>query len=161
MRSGERGFTYLLLLFAVAAMGLTLAGAGQVWQTVAQREREAELLFVGHQFRLAIASYHDNTPGGTKQYPVALDELVEDRRFPTPRRHLRRVYRDPMTAGTDWGLVKVGGRIVAIHSRSPEAALRTVFAPRDAALEGALRYDQWVFGHEATPVPSRAVGAAP
>jgi len=164
MPSGERGFTYLLLLFAVAAMGLTLAGAGQIWQTVAQREREAELLFVGHQFRMAIASYHDSTPGGAKQYPVSLDDLVEDRRFPLPRRHLRRVYRDPMTAGADWRLVKVAGRIVAVHSRSTEAALQTVFGPRDAGMEGATRYDQWVFGNDAAPaapVPSRAAGGAP
>ncbi|PZO12632.1 MAG: hypothetical protein DCF26_18575 [Burkholderiales bacterium] len=51
----QRGFGYLMVLFAIAAMGITLAGAGEVWRTAALREKEAQLLFVGHQFRLALA----------------------------------------------------------------------------------------------------------
>ena len=47
MRTGraapQRGYTYLLLLFVVAALGLVAAEAGVVWQTAAKREREAEL----------------------------------------------------------------------------------------------------------------------
>ncbi len=164
MRIGEGGFTYLLLLFAVAAMGLTLAGAGQVWQTVAQREREEELLFVGHQFQQAIASYYSSTPGSVKQYPASLDELTEDRRFPMPRRHLRKLYRDPMTGGVEWGEVKLAGRIVGVFSLSGSTPLRTVFEPRDAALQGATRYGQWVFGHDAAAAANaaaRAPGTAP
>ena len=41
MRSPSRqaGATYLLMLFAVAALGLGLAGFGTVWSTAAQREQ--------------------------------------------------------------------------------------------------------------------------
>lgn len=152
MRTGElpsvyrqRGMSYLLLLFAVAALGTGLAGTGVVWQQAVQREREAELLQIGQQFRQALASYYLSTPGGAGQYPERLSDLLEDRRYPVPRRHLRRVYHDPMTRSTDWALLRSGGRIVGIHSRSQMAPLRTLHTGPDAAFAGAGSYDQWVF----------------
>ena len=146
---GERGFAYLLVLFALAAMGLLLAGAGQVWHTAVQRDKEAELLFIGNQFRRALASYRLSTPAGASQYPTSLEELVEDWRFPVPRRHLRRLYKDPMDGSLAWGLVKSGDRIVGVHSRVHAPAFRTVFYRRDAAFIDKLHYDEWVFGDDA------------
>jgi type II secretory pathway pseudopilin PulG len=172
MRSGDRltpgtpraagGFTYLLVLFAVAALGLSLAGTGEVWRTVAQREREAELLFIGNQFRQALASYHSQSPDGTPRYPAQLEDLLVDPRLPSQRRHLRRIYRDPMTHSFDWGLVRVGGRIVGVHSLSTSPTLKTAFDERDADLQGAAQYDQWVFRPvAASPAPPPAPGQAP
>jgi type II secretory pathway pseudopilin PulG len=170
MRNGEearirlqrqRGFGYLLVLFAVAALGLGLAGAGQVWKTVVQREKEAQLLFVGNQFRRAIASYYENAPDGVKAFPLQLQDLVEDRRRPNPMRHLRRLYRDPVTDSDQWGLVRSGGRIIGVHSLSTDAPFRkAAFAQRDLQLEGATRYDEWVFGYD-TPSPVPAPAATP
>ncbi len=54
----QRGFTYLVVLFAVALIGLALAGTATVWTTAAKRMREQELLWVGGQFRLAIQRYY-------------------------------------------------------------------------------------------------------
>jgi type II secretory pathway pseudopilin PulG len=145
----QRGFGYLLMLFAVAALGLGLAGAGQVWHTVVQREKEAQLLFIGNQFRLALASYYEHSPDGKKAFPLQLQDLVEDRRWPQPMRHLRRLYLDPMTGGAQWGLVRSGGRIVGVHSLSTEPPFRSGgFAQRDLRLQGAVRYDEWVFGYD-------------
>ena len=53
----ERGFTYLVLLAVVAAMGIVLATAGEVWHMALKREKEQELLFVGDQFRRAFNLY--------------------------------------------------------------------------------------------------------
>lgn len=153
-RFGQRGFGYLLVLFALAAMGLLLASAGQVWHTTAQREKEAELLFIGNQFRQAIGSYYMLTPDAAKQYPVKLEDLLEDNRFPVPRRHLRQLYRDPITGSAQWGLVKAGDHIIGVHSLSTGIPLKTEFQRRDAAFAGASRYDQWVFSPDGT-------GAAP
>lgn len=181
MRSGDtcgqgtgrqRGFGYLLALFALATIGLLLAGAGQVWQVAAQREKEADLLFAGEQFGAAIASYYRAGPDAVKQYPPALDDLLEDRRFSQPKRHLRRLYRDPMTGSHAWGQVRVGGRVIAVHSLGKGTPLKTVFELRHAAFAGATRYDQWVFGDGAigpatiaplpTPsAPGTAVGQQP
>lgn len=145
----ERGFGYLMALFALAAIGIVLAGTGEVWQTSARRSKETELLFIGEQFRQAIASYHRAGPADARAYPPSLDELLEDRRFPVPRRHLRRLYRDPMTGQPQWGLVRANGRVIGVHSLSPQAPMRTSFGPRDAAFAGATGYDQWVFGADA------------
>ena len=56
------------MLFAVALIGILLAAAGQVWRTEALREKEKELLFVGEQFRQAIGSYYENSPGVPRRY---------------------------------------------------------------------------------------------
>jgi len=150
----QRGFGYLLVLFALATLGLSLAGTGQVWRTTALREKEAQLLFVGDQYRSAIASYYKSSPDGLMQYPLTLEDLLDDRRFPMPKRHLRQLYRDPMTGAADWGLVKAADRIVGVYSSSDSSALKTDFLARDAAFAGTSHHAQWVF----TP---NAVGVTP
>lgn len=145
-RARQRGFGYLLVLFALAALGLSLAGTGQVWHNTAQREKEADLLFVGNQYRRAIESYYKQSPDAVKQYPLKLEDLLDDKRFPTPKRHLRQLYRDPMTGSADWGLMKASDRIVGVYSTSDGSALKTTFLARDAAFAGMSRYAQWVFG---------------
>jgi type II secretory pathway pseudopilin PulG len=60
--SRSKGFTYLSLLIVVAITAGALAAAGGVYSQAAQREKERELLFVGEQFRQAIALYYWRTP---------------------------------------------------------------------------------------------------
>jgi type II secretory pathway pseudopilin PulG len=139
------GFTYVGVLIAIALAGLALAGTGRVWSTVAQREREAELLFVGDQYRRAIASYFDASPGA-KEYPRSLAELLEDRRQPITRRHLRRLYADPMAPEAPWGLVRIGDRIQGVYSSSTAVPIkRAGFGPNDAAFASAASYRDWRF----------------
>ena len=160
----QGGFGYLMVLFAMAAIGIALASAGEVWRTASLREKEAQLLFVGHQFRLALASYRDRSPAGTPDTPATLDDLLMDKRFPTPVPHLRRLWRDPMTNSTDWVLVKPAGRITGIRTRHSGQPLRTAHEPRDAALSGTTAYSQWVFEAEPppeTPAPAPAAPTSP
>jgi type II secretory pathway pseudopilin PulG len=158
----ETGFTYLGILIAMALFGVALAATGDVWRTAAQREREQELLFVGNQFRNAFSTYYGFTPAGKPRYPRALEDLVEDNRFPVTRRHLRRVYADPMTGKPDWVLLDApGGGIAGVQSRSEAKPLKTGnFAPPDARFEGAERYSDWKFVFEprsSVPTTQRAV----
>jgi type II secretory pathway pseudopilin PulG len=118
----QRGFSYLLLLFAVAALGIAGAGSAVMWSTLTQSERERELLFIGGEFARALQRYHDASPVEPKRYPANLQELVEDKRQPTPARHLRKIYFDPMTRSQDWGLVMTGGQIRAVYSKSEKVA---------------------------------------
>ena len=158
----QRGFTYLALLLAVAVLGIGLAAVGELWSTVAQREKEAELLFAGGEFRRAIRSYYTTSPGA-QRYPQRLEELLEDKRFPFVRRHLRRLYRDPMTGKRDWGLVQAPeGGIMGVHSLSQASPLKTAnFAAADRDLEGKARYMEWQFVHRPAPAAQRpAAGAA-
>lgn len=144
--SRQRGFTYLGLMFLVAVIGIGLAQAGAVWQTEVQREREAELLFIGEQYALAIGSYYENTPGGVRQYPPALEDLLRDPRFPETRRHLRRIYSDPVTGGAEWGVVRIGGRITGVYSQSRQHPLKTADFPSAwAAFASSESYADWQF----------------
>lgn len=105
-KSSEKGIIYLWALFAVTVAGFVMAGTGQVWQTVAQREKEKELLFIGDQFRKAIMSYYNSPLTAARQYPESLEQLLEDKRGPVPLRHLRKIYIDPMTMTDEWGVVE-------------------------------------------------------
>ena len=99
----ENGFVYLWALFAVALAGIVMAGTGQVWQAKSQREKEAELLYIGEEFRKAIMSYYNT---GTKQYPESLEDLLQDKRTPAMKRHLRKIYTDPVMNVAEWGIVE-------------------------------------------------------
>lgn len=142
----QRGYTYLLVLFLVAGLGLITAGVGQSWQSKARREKEAELLDVGVEMARALASYYNRSPGA-KEWPRSLNDLIEDRRFPTPQRHLRRVYRDPVTGNAEWGLDRQGDRIIAIYSLSERKPIRAHDLPEElgeSATE-AKSYQDWHF----------------
>jgi type II secretory pathway pseudopilin PulG len=167
MKSAARrasGFTYVGLLVIVALIGVSLAMTGEAWRTTAQREKERELLFVGDQFRKAITQYYDGTPGGVKQFPNSLDDLLKDARYPTTRRHLRKVYRDPMTGKREWGLIRgPGDSIMGVYSLSKQAPMkRANFPPDYASFERAESYAAWRFAYseanaEATaPAPGLA-----
>ncbi|HUQ75542.1 MAG TPA: type II secretion system protein [Burkholderiales bacterium] len=142
--TGQRGFTYLGLMIIVAIMGAGLAAFGTIYSQTAQRDKEAELLFVGEQFRAAIGSYYLKS----RVYPKKLDDLVEDKRFPMPVRHLRRIYADPMTGKADWGIVEFpgGGGIMGVYSLSEEKPIKTGnFSTKQAAFEDAENYTKWTF----------------
>jgi hypothetical protein len=151
----------MLVLFAIAAMGAALAGMGQVWHTTVQREKEAELLAIGGQFRNAIGSYYRSTPGSDKRWPQSIQDLLADRRSGKLVRHLRTLYYDPMTGARDWELVAGPKGIVGVRSRSDRAALKTQFSGSDSAFNGTTRYSQWVFGEAGSALAAPAAGAVP
>jgi len=144
-RARQRGYTYLLVLFLVAGLGLVAAETGVVWQHATQREREADLLAIGAEFARAIGSYRKASPD--RALPETLQQLVEDRRGPAPVRHLRRVYRDPLTGEATWGLEKAGGRIAGVFSLAPGTPIRRHDLPDELAdAKGEVeRYSDWVF----------------
>ncbi len=146
-RVSQTGFTYIGALILVAAMGLALTLAAQVWRTGLQRDKEAQLLFVGNQFREAISRYYARSPGAARQFPSRLEDLLKDNRFPQTVRHLRRIYVDPVTGKPDWALVMApGGGIRGVRSLSNAEPVKVAgFAERDAAFSGAKRYSDWVF----------------
>jgi len=161
-RFRSRGFTYLSLLIAVAVTAGALAAAGGVYSQAAQRDKERELLFVGEQFRQAIALYYWRTPGGAHQYPKSLEALLEDKRWPTTQRYLRKLYRDPMSGTTDWGVVEApgGAGIMGVYSKSEGAPIKSAnFPARYSAFAEARNYADWqfVFTPEVpkTPQPQR------
>jgi len=151
----QSGFTYIAVLIAVAIMGAMLAALGTIWHTMVQRDNEKDLLFAGHQFRVGLNRYHQIN----QRYPMRLDDLVQDQGKPTIRRHLRKIYIDPMTRQTDWGLVKLSdGQIVGVYSKSSLVPLKkTGFRLWDMNLEGKASYSEWLFMAEGQTVASNGL----
>jgi hypothetical protein len=145
--SRQTGFAYIWTLMLVAFMGVGLAIGSELYATSLRREKERELIFIGHQFRAAIGRYIQANPGGVQGiYPATLDELLNDSRFPTPQHHLRRLFRDPMTGKSEWGTVLQQGRIVGVHSLSEQVPIKQGnFERDDDGLRNKQRYADWDF----------------
>jgi type II secretory pathway pseudopilin PulG len=139
----QSGFTYLGILAAIVIIGMSLATVGVVWSTQARRDKEAELLFVGEQYRAAIGRYV--TAGGI--YPRSLQDLVLDQRLPLTRRFLRRLYADPMTREADWELIQTNdGGIMGVASSSAHKPIKMAgFSLANKSFEDAKSYAGWRF----------------
>ncbi len=146
-RRAQSGFTYFGALFLVAMTGLALASFATVTSFERQREREVELLFVGHQFREAIRQYYEAAPPGARRYPPNLQVLLEDPRWPKVRRHLRRIHADPVTGKAEWGLVDApGGGVMGVFSLSTQAPIKASgFDVANEGFAGARAYADWKF----------------
>ena len=142
----NQGFTYLGALFLVMLLGLMLAAAFQTWSLANQRARERELLWIGTQYARALQAYYVQSPG-KRQYPLKLEELIEDKRFPAPRRHLRRLYPDPVTRSDEWGIIKTpDNRIAGIYSKSEaEPWKKARFPLRWEDFTDKKKYSEWRF----------------
>ncbi|MDR7152735.1 type II secretory pathway pseudopilin PulG [Hydrogenophaga palleronii] len=150
----QSGFAYLWLLFLIALMGLGLSAASDVYSTVAKRDREKALMAVGRQFQEAIGRYYAFRPAGAKrEFPASLEDLLLDPRSPGTVRHLRKIFVDPMTGKAEWGLVRIGDRIIGVHSLSEEPVIKKDgFEPDLRLLAGKSSYAEWLFIHEITTV---------
>jgi type II secretory pathway pseudopilin PulG len=150
-RIASLGFAYLWLLFAIAVIGLSLSLASEVYVISLQREKEKELLAIGRQFRQAIGHYYETkTQGNRSEYPSSLDDLLLDPRSLTPKRHLRKIFVDPITGKAGWGLFKVGGRVAGVYSLSEKVPIKQAgFEADDAVFAGKKKYSEWVFTYPA------------
>jgi len=142
----EQGFTYLSLLFIIVLMGIAASVTGQVWTQNAHREREEELLFRGSEVMRAIGSYYQSSPGA-RSYPMALEDLVKDSRYPVVKRYLRRIYVDPFTGKADWEVIKSPeGRVMGVKSRSTKKTIKKAgFSAELIGFEGRSTYRGWEF----------------
>ena len=158
----QRGFTYLGVLVIVALMGFGLTAFAELYSHASQREKVRELLFIGDQFRNAIASYYNKSPG-VKVYPKKVEDLLEDKRLPMPQHHLRRVYNDPMTGKADWALVEApGGGFMGVHSVSEETPIKSGnFSVKNAAFDGAENYTKWMFTYSPAGLGRAVAQGAP
>jgi len=141
----NQGFTYIGVLIIVAVMMMVLGAASQVWHTVMQREKEQELLFIGHQFRAAIGNYFRQSGG---RFPSSLEVLLESSDLGANKiRFIRKLYIDPMTGDSKWGLVTgIDEKIIGVYSLSDEKPYKiTGFIDADADLENAEKYSDWKF----------------
>jgi type II secretory pathway pseudopilin PulG len=143
----QRGVALMAVLVMVVIMGLGVGIAGATWKTKVQRSRERELLWRGDQYRKAISSYYQVTHGGPQgTYPRSLDVLERDPRFLHRVRHIRRLFKDPIT-GDDFVLIKdPSGAITGVRSSSDlEPFKKDGFPHEYARFANRKRYSEWEF----------------
>ena len=148
------GFTYLSLIILVAIIGMATAATLKMGSVIQRSRAEQQLLDIGAAYSDALQSYADATPAGMPTQPPSLQELLRDPRFPGTRRHLRRVYVDPMTGGTEWGIVYLGNKVgvLAVYSLSDAKPVKIGnFPPRFAALAGRQKISEWRFAAASMP----------
>jgi type II secretory pathway pseudopilin PulG len=162
MRAGnpdtQHGFTYVAMLFALAIFGIGLAAVGESWSAASQRDKEEQLIQIGNQYVRAIGSYYLRSPGSLKTYPLSLEQLIDDQRFVGIARHLRQLYRDPISNAQEWGLVRApDGGIMGVYSLSDNPTLRQqpLLLPDAFPVAGA-RYVDWKFVYQTPPAGKTA-----
>jgi type II secretory pathway pseudopilin PulG len=149
------GYAYLFLLFTLALLSIVVLSVAQLDRLATRRAEEAELRRIGAEYSHALAAYYAAVE--PHRYPAAFEELLDDRRGGRLRRHLRRMYVDPVTHAAEWGLERDGGQIVGVHSLSERAPLKVAgFNPGEVGFDGAKSYADWIFRPvEAAPPPVR------
>ena len=145
----DKGYVMIVMIIAVAVLAVLLLMAVPLWQTEAQREAEAELVFRARQYVTAIGLYVKNH---NNLYPQNF-EILHLEKF------LRQIYPDPMSADGRWDMVfqdTSGGdakylvvpehlakayfgraNLVGVCSTSPETAFREY--------RGRKKYNEWAF----------------
>ena len=147
LRRCQRGFTYLVVLGAVAILIITAGVAEELASRAKRAERETELLFRGTAYVHAIESFYKVNGN----YPRELQELVRDPHA-AHRRHLRMLYPDPMAkpgAANAWQIVPAAdGGIAGVVSTSSEEPLKKANFPKALKkFEDAKTYRDWVFDY--------------
>jgi type II secretory pathway pseudopilin PulG len=168
-RPRQGGFTYLGLIILVTVIGMVGAATLKIDALLRRAAAEEELLGIGAEFSAALASYAAATPKGQLPHPPTLQELLKDPRTPALRRHLRKIFVDPVTGSTRWGIVYVGDQagVLAVYSLSQAKPLKIGnFDARFAGFENKAHLSEWKFtaglpplAPVPPPVPPAAVSA--
>lgn len=145
----QAGFTYLGLIIFVTIIGLVGAATLKIGALLQRAAAEEELLDIGAAFSAALDSYAAATPQGASPYPPSLKELLKDPRVPGVRRHLRKIFVDPLTGKAEWGVVYLGEGttgVIAVHSLSTARPLKIAnFDSRFSGLDNADTISAWRF----------------
>ena len=152
----EGGFTYVGLIVLVAIIGLVGAATLKADALLRRAAAEQELLEIGAAFSAALTSYAEATPRGQLPQPPSLEELLKDPRFPGMRRHLRKIFVDPVTGKAEWGIVWLnkgngingsgGSGVLAVYSLSESKPLKQAnFDARFQNFENRRHLSEWKF----------------
>jgi len=136
----------------VALIGVAASAAVTLGAAMARRDAEQQLLAIGVEFQQALRSYAGVPVGAVMptggRGPRSLEDLLKDPRVPGIRRHLRKLYADPLTGRNEWGVVTDSqGFIAGVYSLSQGKPIQqSGFTSQEAAFEEATTYHDWVFG---------------
>lgn len=134
------------MLFLVFLLGLGLGKTLEVYSTSVQREKEAELLYVGNVYREAIKQFYLSSPGSVKKYPASVSDLLKDPRSLSTRRYLRKLYADPLSGAEFVTLMAPQGGIWGVRSAQDKKPLKQAgFDDANFSFSNADSYQKWQF----------------
>jgi hypothetical protein len=149
-RSSTRGPILALALTALAGVAYATFRLDTYAQAFARRGKEAELLLYGRAYMHAIENFYQAVPGAGARYPQTFEELISDPRL-AGRRHLRRLYKDPMT-GADFLPVRneTGGITGVVSASAARPVRKQGFELELAGFDDAPTYRDWLFDASGT-----------
>ncbi len=115
---GERGYSLVALLAAVAVMMILMAAATPSWRYLVKNDKEEELIFRGGEIADAVARYQRRNGNAL---PASLEVLVKGR-------FLRHAYKDPMTREGKWRFIRPGESLGALGPTPASGAQGTGMA---------------------------------
>ncbi len=135
------------LLVFITLISIGLSATGLIFHQQSRREKEKQLLFAGDEIRRAIGAYYEQSPGGQKQFPQSLDDLLLDRRYASVQRYLRRIYVEPISGTKQWAPIRApDGGIMGVHSAASGQPLRIDgFPPGYEHFKDKTSYGEWTF----------------
>ena len=142
----------MLIIVAAMAFGAMRLDLAQSYRL--KRDKEAELLFRGLAYKLAIKAYYSKN----SRYPRQLKELADDRDSSKPH-FMRQLYKDPMTGGDFKLVLGSEGAIMGVVSASKDAPFKKVDFDKDLEdFQNAKTYADWKFetkpGNDTAPQES-------
>jgi len=148
--SGEKGFTYPAALALIVIVSVSLMVVQKQWSTIVKRDKEKELFFRAGQIVQAIGSFYKDSSKDSQQYPRSLKVLLKDNRSLGLKRHLRKIYKEPMTEDGQWGIIYDGrGGIKGVFSKSMAEPLKKGNFPEIyKSFENKKKYSEWKFIYE-------------
>lgn len=161
-RHRQKGMLLIGVLVLLALASLTAVQTGQRWFDTRQRESEQDLLFVGEQYRQAIESYWREAPNSVQQMPRSVDDLIRDKRFPFPKRHLRKEFRDPLAPAQAFAELRDGPLLIGVYSQAEGTPFRqSGFEGLQKTFNGAQTYADWKFNYGPAALSATPRGTAP
>lgn len=144
----QHGATYLMMMFIIVLLGITLITVSQHTSVVMKRDREAELSFRGNRIKESIeryvADYEVQKATRSNRYPLKLEDLTK-----RPKRYLQVVYKDPIS-GEDFDLIKVGKDIRGVRSPSMDHPMDLVTF-KGASTYNSIRFEASAVGCGSNP----------
>ena len=130
-RRREEGGLLIILMVGVAIMSIGVGVAAQAWSVTWRRDSEEELIFRANQYVDALVLYRKDHGN---QFPTDLQDLMK--LGPRQVRYIRKLFKDPVNPGGQWGLLYLMPSGTAIYD--PVAAQRAQSSPpKDDSVDGS------------------------
>ncbi|KQW99771.1 hypothetical protein ASC84_19980 [Acinetobacter sp. Root1280] len=141
------GFSTVWMLVVIFILTFVIGSWANNYINILRFNKEKELIRIGLDYKKAIRSYYNNSPGGSMSYPHSLTDLTRDLRYNDKTiRYLRKVEIDPISGKKFRLVLNKDNQIIGVYSESKQRPLKQDNFPRELYnLFHKNSYDEWIF----------------